>query len=501
MMTKITVSSSPTRREFLAGSLALATLGVARAGEPSHSQAPSSAENTASASVSPSSSPSAKNVIFMVSDGMSAGVLTLAEFFSNQVRNFGTQWARLMRHPASVNGLQDTASANSLVTDSAAASSAWSCGQRVNNGALNFSPAGQPLLPIGPRFQRAGKLFGLVTTTTVTHATPAGFAVSTPKRDDEEAIAALYLQSPDLCLGGGAKFFDPAVRADKRDLIAEWRARGGAVVRNRDDLSAASANPQSLPLLGIFAPEMMPFTIDRRAESALYPTLPNLAEMTKAALELLAGHPGGFLLQIEGGRVDHAAHNNDIAALLWEQLDFDDALAIAWKFAQENPDTLLIVTSDHGNSNPGLCGIGENYASSNTAFLKTLRASRSYQALLEESRSRILYRSGWSEKDFASLMARYTGIWPGPEEARALFRLLREEPSGDWNLQHNNFFGILGQVCGNHTGVGWTGNTHTADPVPITAFGPGSQNFKGFLRNDAMLAILCDLCGVPGIGA
>ncbi|MEY4244695.1 MAG: hypothetical protein RLZZ245_2280, partial [Verrucomicrobiota bacterium] len=143
----------------------------------------------------PSGSPTRKvrGVVFMVSDGMSPGVLTLADAYSKLTRGRGTQWWELMNRPQASRGLMDTASANSMVTDSAAASTAWGGGQRVNNGAINVDPSGKPLSPIAEILKKKQVRIGLVSTATITHATPAGFAASVAKRNDEDEIAPQYL--------------------------------------------------------------------------------------------------------------------------------------------------------------------------------------------------------------------------------------------------------------------------------------------------------------------
>src|SRR5882757_5584363 len=120
----------------------------------------------------------AKNIIFMVSDGMSTGTLNMADMLLQ--RKYGRQstWMQLYSQNKVSRALMDTASANSLVTDSAAASSAWGGGVRVNNGALNVEANGTFHTPILQKFKAAGKSVGCVTTVPITHATPAGFCIN-----------------------------------------------------------------------------------------------------------------------------------------------------------------------------------------------------------------------------------------------------------------------------------------------------------------------------------
>jgi alkaline phosphatase len=135
----------------------------------------------------------AKNVIFMVSDGMSLGVPSLAEPFSKLVRQRPTAWYQLAQSREVSHGLFETASLNSLVTDSAAASSAWNSGSRVFNHYINVLPDGTQLVPLGPLAQQAGRKVGIVTTATVTHATPAALLVAQADRNSEQEIARQFL--------------------------------------------------------------------------------------------------------------------------------------------------------------------------------------------------------------------------------------------------------------------------------------------------------------------
>ena len=434
-----------------------------------------------------------RNIIFLVSDGMSSGVLPLAEAFSQQMRGKGTRWVALQKEPETVCGLQDTSSLNSLVTDSSAASSAWGSGSRINNGVVNQLPDGTHLTPIGKVFHDAGKAIGLVTTATVTHATPAGFAACVKNRNEESTIAEQYLGVVDVILGGGTAFFDPKQRQDQRDLLGEFSKDGYQIVRNREELLASG---DQMRCLGLFTKGYLPYTIDQRGQQELQKNVPTLAEMTSIALQKLEKAPKGFLLQIEGARVDHAAHNNDIAAQLWDQLAFDDALGVALDFAKKHGDTLLIVTSDHGNANPGLRGMGKDYAESSQSFAKIGVAKESFYALQQWTANRLKQPEPLLAEEWAARMAEGRGLWPSRQEAATLLGLLQNIPAGDWNAQQANFCGILAQVEGNQTGIGWTGNNHTMDPTILNATGPSAQAFAGLVRNDDIFGKLCQASGI-----
>lgn len=146
----------------------------------------------------------------MVSDGMSSGTLAMANLYSNRILGRNGNWMNLYLENKVSRALMDTASASSIVTDSAAASSSFGGGVRVNNGSLNIGVNGEKYLPIWQKFKKKGKKAGCVTTVTITHATPAGFCINSEKRKAEPEIAEMYANIGfDVMMGGGDEFFNP----------------------------------------------------------------------------------------------------------------------------------------------------------------------------------------------------------------------------------------------------------------------------------------------------
>jgi alkaline phosphatase len=429
-----------------------------------------------------------RGIIFMVSDGMSPGVLTLAESFSQLTRQRVPRWHQLFNDRAASRGLMDTASANSLVTDSAAASSAWGGGERVNNGAINIRPDGRPLTPLAIALGKKGVRTGLVTTATITHATPAGFAAVCTERGNEEEIATQYLKTVDILLGGGSGYFSPKERPDKRDLSGEFTAAGYGVVSERDALLAS----RDAKLLGTFSAGHIPYSLDRDNTPELAAKVPTLTEMATAALTrfLEGGKP--FLLQIEGARVDHAAHRNDIGALLNDQLAFDDALARVLELTAKRDDILVIATSDHSNSNPGLNGTGSGYKKTTAMFETIAKQKASYEALFTA------WDTAGKKDDRTALTSMVTdrlGFTLKSAEADAMLEIFAKRPIIEWNEQLAKPEGILGQIAGNHNGIGWTGTSHTSDSTLITALGPQSDRFTGMIRNNEVYGHLMEMLG------
>jgi alkaline phosphatase len=433
-----------------------------------------------------------KNIIFMVSDGMSAGTLTLAESFCRIVRGpeHRTHWDRLMRRRDASHGLQETYSLNSLVTDSAAASTAWGSGSRIHNGPLNVLPDGTHLTPIADLVKGSGRRVALVTSTTITHATPAGFAAVQGSRGQEAEIAPQYLGKVDVLMGGGRNRFEAGHREDEHDLLGAYRQQGYTYWDRREQVVAGEQVPR---VLGLFTDSgHLPYVIDRRASEALQAQIPTLAEMTRAALASLADAGEGFLMQVEGGRVDHAAHASDAAALMWEQLDFDDALGVVLEYAERRGDTLVVVTSDHGNSNPALNSMGGR---TNEAFESLARCTASFGEL-----RRLMLEAAGEEGPTADIIAdviqTHCEIAIAPEHAAVLAATFEEANPHELNPQLGRFPGALSQVLGHHTGIQFTGNSHTADYVVCTAFGPGQERFAGLQPNTASFQHMTQLFGI-----
>ena len=434
-----------------------------------------------------------RSIIFVVADGMSVGVPSLAEPFSRLVRGRGTNYYKMLKAKQSRSGLVETHSLNSLVTDSAAASTAWASGSRVFNAVLNVLPDGTRMTPIAHLARDAGFRIGLVTTTTITHATPAGFAAVQSNRNAQSDIAGQYLNVVDVMMGGGRNYFDAATRTDRLDLTTRYVKQGYALLDRRDQLSLPSMSDK---VLGLFDAGHLPYSIDRKNQPEIEHRVPTLAEMTRSALDTLGRGGSRFLLQVEGGRVDHAAHQNDAAAMLWEQLDFDDALGVVLDHAEEHPDTLVVVTTDHGTSNPGLCGMGSLYSQS-TLCLERIAAVTASFYTIDQRLKKLAEGDGAPSRDAVVEVVRgATGIELTATESGAVQRAAAGNHSTVLNSQYRNFQGVLGQVLANHNGIGWTGETHTADYVMITACGPGSELFRGLLPNTDVFDHLTKLMGI-----
>ena len=267
---------------------------------------------------------SARSVILINGDGMGAAHREAA-----RLDQHGRDGALLMDSLPAV-GFQSTSSADpdDVVTDSAAAATAWATGQRTYNRAISVDLDGAPLPILGAQATAAGRATGLVTTSQVTDASAAAFFSNVPDRDQQDEIARQYVEDtqPDVVLGGGAAHWSA-------DLVAAAEQEGYTHVTDADELAAANGDR----LLGLFADEEM-FVAE--------PAVP-LADMTAAALDVLSRDPDGFFLFVEEEGVDAMSHANDGERMLEAMRSLEEAVRVAREYVAVHPGTLLIVTGDH----------------------------------------------------------------------------------------------------------------------------------------------------------
>jgi alkaline phosphatase len=288
-----------------------------------------------------------KHVIIMVADGMG-----LADVTAARIRKNGIDGPPLRFETLDEIGYQRTWSEKNTVPDSAAAASAWACGEKYVNDEICLHADGRPnnvsLLELA---KEDGWATGLVTTQTVTNATPAAFGAHVSFRDCENEIARQYVQEtrPDVVLGGGRNTFtrtSPDVCGDMGDYISVAQVTGYTYVTDRGGLQAAVAGGAS-KLLGLFRSGYMTPEILRSSSS----TEPHLSEMAAAALATLDRLNDRFFVMIEGGLIDLANHVEWLDGQVGEVSAFDDAVGVVFDWINASEErmqhTLLIVLADH----------------------------------------------------------------------------------------------------------------------------------------------------------
>lgn len=278
-----------------------------------------------------------RNIIVLVGDGMGAGQLSALHLADGR--------SHMMRMP--VGGFSITSSATHLITESGAGGTALATGVRTRNGFIGMDTARQPLPSLLERARGRGLATGVISTSGVTHATPAAFMTHVDSRKKQHEIAAQISEGrADVIIGGGWEWFLPkdagGTREDGRDLLAALRGRGYAVAMRHD-------TAVTMPMAMLLAPDALPPAGKRPF---------GLKDLASVALEQLARDAEGFVLVVEGSQIDWAAHDNLFEQMLLEMRDFDAAVGVALDFAERDGRTLVVVTSDHETG--GLTLFGRN---------------------------------------------------------------------------------------------------------------------------------------------
>jgi alkaline phosphatase len=435
----------------------------------------------------------AKNVIFFLGDGMGPTTVTAARIY--KYREEGLLNFEKLTRTARIK----TYSNDAQTTDSAPSMSAYMTGVKMNNEVLSMSPDtiavapskdanGNPTInncvasngkPAGTLLELAkakGKAVGAITTTELTHATPAATYAHICHRDAQYAIAAQAIpggagfntalgNGVDVLMGGGRNHFtpysasNPKGRADSRDLLAEMSAQGYTVAASRADMLAA---PNNKKFIGLYSSKShLEYELDRTATPPLGEgaTQPSLAEMTVKAIDILSQNANGYFLMVEGGRIDHALHGTNAKRALTDTIAFDDAVQAALdKVRQTDPtlaNTLIVVTADHDHTMT-FNGYGKRG-----------------NPILDINRD---YKTGQPSKDADGNTYTTLVFGNGPNRPDTRATLDSATVLADNYLQES--------------GVRLASETHGGGDVKLLASGAGAAPFKGTLDNTKVFSLL-----------
>ena len=432
----------------------------------------------------------AKNVILFIGDGMGPTVLTATRLY--KVGEEGNLEMMKLARSARIK----TFSNDAQTTDSAPSMAAYTTGVKMNNEVIAMSSDtkavapgkdangnkgvnncasdnGKPVPTILELAKAAGKSVGAVTTTELTHATPAATYSHICHRDAAYAIAAQAVpggagfntalgNGVDVLMGGGANHWTPynstsnkGGRADGRDLTAELTAQGYRYVTTRSDL----AKVESGKLIGLFsAKSHLDYELDRVAKGAAN-TQPSLSEMTAKAIDLLSQNSQGYFLMVEGGRIDHALHGTNAKRSLTDAVALDDAVKTALGKV-DLKDTLIVVTADHDHT----MTINGYSAKGNKVLDLVKNGDGSTQNDVDG-------------KPFTTLV-----FGNGPNRPDVRPTLTSDQVMADDYLQE--------------TGVKLGSETHGGGDVMLFADGAGSSRFKGTLDNTRVFGKLKEALGL-----
>lgn len=483
----------------------------------------------------------AKNVIVFLGDGMSLTTVAAARILEGQRKGTPGEENLLSWERFPNTAFSKTYNTDSQTPDSAGTMTAITTGVKTHMGAIGVSAGTRDncadslpkhLLTWLELADSAGLATGIVTTTRLTHATPAATYAHVPERNWEndaevppaaaeqgcrdiagQMVTARFGRGPTVMMGGGRGQFLPAqerdpeyddmvgLRLDERDLVREWQQLHpqGAYVWNTRQLRAAADAPA---LLGLFEHDHMQFEHDRnRGEDGE----PSLAEMTRAAIRRLARAPDGFVLMVEGGRIDHAHHYGNAYRALDETIAMSEAVKVALE-ETSGADTLILVTADHSHT---LSFVG--YPQRGNPILGKVRGLSG-----EDGGNGDYARDGAGQAYTTLSYANGPGHTGESNQQPAGPKHFLHAPSG---MENNGERPDLVRTNTEHPDylqeslVPLKAETHGGDDVGIWARGPGSDAVRGSVEQNAIFhfmvqatpklrdrlcaAKLCDANGVP----
>ena len=446
-----------------------------------------------------------KYVFYLIGDGLGASQRQVAEYYLQHQTGSDS---KLAMNTLPVAGINTTYSLDTLVTDSAAAGTALAAGVKTNNGYIAMTPDGTETTTLIEAVQSLGYATGIVTSTRITHATPAAFATHNADRNDENGIAEDYvISNVDFIAGGGIRNFLPSTyetadkdpmgstikskREDDRDLLAEFETQGYTVfagAKGSTDISAYTPKAGD-KVFAALTYSHMPYEIDRANADT---DLPSLSELTETAVSLLELDDEGFMLMVEGGRIDHACHPNDIAAAIYDTIEFDEVVQVALDFYNQHPDdTLIVVAGDHETG-----GMGLGFA---TDYFLNLDQIDGVKASFEDVYA-YAYQPG-SDRDEYFTYLDTIGISNLTEEEKASIEtgmdLTDQEIFDDNNGYQYNEAGLaVNDVISQRVGIEWTTYAHTGTQIPFGVIGAGQEAFGGYMDNTEIANAIAALLSV-----
>lgn len=436
-----------------------------------------------------------KNVIVMIPDGCSISIQTFARYYKGSDLHLDKLNTGSVR----------TYAANSIISDSAAAVTAFATGHKTTTGFIGVGPRANDLLtgykpevlpyyPVPSILEGAkynGKSTGLVVTSVISHATPGGFASHVPQRMQyDDIMEQIVYQNIDVVFGGGVSYLLPkgetyltkqgdkwqGLRKDSDNLLETLTERGYKFISSSDDM--AQLNDEKV--WGLFNDKNLVPVIDR---DELNPQQPSLVEMTEKAIDILSKDEDGFFLVVEGSQIDYAAHAHDPVYMVTEFLDFDEAVGKAVDFAKKDGNTLVVIFPDHDT---GGLAIGNNS-----------KAARNYSSMSIESLLAPVKNAEITVQGLLELA--YEDNHATTEEIKELFKtkwqLSLDDTQAKEILKFNRFnYAVADYISQNFTILGWTTAGHTGEDVPLWAYPcKGECTLSGNIENSEIAHKLAEM--------
>jgi alkaline phosphatase len=452
--------------------------------------------------------PKAKNIIFLLGDGLSVAHRTGARLMSKGMTE-GKANGRLNIDDIDLKAFIGTSATDAITTDSANTMSAYMTGHKTAINALGVyadrttdSLDDPKVETIAEALRRATtKSIGVVSNAEIEDATPAAVVSHTRRRADKaEIVGMFYDVKPDVILGGGSAYFlskdvPGSKRKDDKDYIQLFKDAGYTLATDKSELEAAVATNTG-KILGLFHTGNMDTVLDRnllkKGTIDKFPNQPGLVEMTKVALGQLSKNPEGFFLMVEGGSIDKMSHPMDWERALYETIEFDRAIGIAREFAEKNPDTMIVVTGDHTHGVSIIGTIDDDKPGNDMREKVGVYAAAGFPNYEDKD------GDGYPDRvDVSKRLAVFTSNFPdyyetfrpkmdGPFEPA----VQNEKKEYVANEAYKDVPGAVLRV-GNLPRSADTA-VHTVDDVVLQATGPGSEGFKGYMEQSDVYRVLAE---------
>ena len=431
----------------------------------------------------------AKYVFYFIGDGMGINQVNGTEMYlAEREGRIGVKPLLFTTFP--VAGFATTFSATNSVTDSSAAGTALSTGEKTYNGAIGMNQDKNIAETIAEKAKKAGRKVGIATSVSIDHATPAAFYAHQSDRSMYYEIALdLPKTNFDFYAGGG--FLRPTTTVDRKNapnIFPIIENAGYTIVRGLDEYKVKAANAKKLVLIQQedANPSCLPYAIDRK-EGDL-----TLSGITESAIDFLTKEKNkGFFLMVEGGKIDWACHSNDLATVFEEIKDLDNAVKVAYEFYEKHPkETLIVVTADHETGGLGL-GIAKYELQ-----MKLIANQKHSQDLLSKAitdlRKEESNKISWEE--IQGLFAKKMGFWEKIPLTWEQEKMLRNEYENSF-VNNKILFeeglyakteplaAVAKKIMNQIAMIGWTTAGHTAGYVPVFSVGVGAQLFMGKMDN------------------
>ncbi len=459
----------------------------------------------------------AKNVILFIGDGLSFPTITATRIVSRGLTE-GKYNSFLEMDRMQYRGALTTSGYDALVTDSANSASAYATGNKSVVNAMGVyedntkdvfdDPKVENMIELAKRSRKMAT--GLVTTADITDATPAAFAAHTRRRSEAAFIANTYLDpihQPDVIMGGGSKWFLPKTKQgasqDDKDLVETFKSQGYAISTSKTELKATPAGSQKL--LGLYHTGTMNVYLDREVIKdantlGTFKDQPTLIDMTDQAIKALSPNPNGFFLMVEGASVDKQLHPMDWERAVYDAIEMDKSLAVAKKFQEQNPDTLIVVVADHSHSLSIYGTYGEEDGKKGLEAVGVYQNSK-FPTFVDKdgdgfpddpNPSRTLAIGFGSHPEYYEA---FTGFYKTPI-APAI-----EDPNNKGKYIANPKRGETGIKMPSNLPPDESVEVHSADDVPIMASGPGAQMVNGLLDNTDLFFVMAGALGLDPTAA